>query len=457
VKHNRVAFFSPLKPDRTGVADYAEKLLPLLTNHFDIDVYVEKILPSNSPVSRCFKCYTRRDYELQTQKTPYDLNIYQIGNSHFHRYIYPVMVRYPGAVILHDANIHHSRAFAHLHERNLVNYLDEITWSHGDEGLRIGPAIAHGYHSPVLYDMFPMLRLIGESAASVLVHNRFAEERIQKHINSDRIFRIHLPYTDQDVPDYQKVRNDLGIDPDEFVIASFGFLTPEKRLLPALNAFDVFRREHARSRYVLVGECLENDYGKELRNRAATIPNVHITGYVDDDTFKKWLAASDVSISLRYPTQGESSDVLIRIMGAGKPVIIPAYRQFLEIPSNACIQIPLWPNEAYSVLVALRELIHHTDAIKSIGSCARQYIQENHSPRKWIESVTKALNETLTLPDITPLSQRCGLKHIRTLPVEESLAWSIASWGDIASHPCLINPLATAIEELGINDIAKTR
>lgn len=455
MKCNRAAFFSPLKPARTGVAEYAEKLLPLLALHFELDLYVENNLSSASPLSQQFRCFTRRDYELQKRKTPYDLTIYQIGNSHFHRYIYPVMVRHPGVVILHDANLHHSRAYAHLHERNLINYLDELVWSHGDDGRRIGPAIAHGYHSPVLYDMFPMLRLIGESAAGVLVHNHFAEDRIQQYVSRDRIFRIHLPYTDENVPDYHKARSDLGIDPGEFVIASFGFLTPEKRLIPALKAFDVFRHEHARSRYVLVGECLEDEYGRALRDCAAGIPNVFITGYVDDETFKTWLAACDISISLRYPTQGESSDVMIRIMGAGKPVIIPAYRQYLEIPPDACVQIPLWPNEAYSVLVALRELITNTDTIQSIGSRARQYILENHSSRKWIESIAGALKTIQTLPKIKPLSQRCGLQHVRTAPVEESLVLSIASWGDIASHPFFINPLVAAVKELGLDDTDK--
>ncbi|MGB3976678.1 MAG: glycosyltransferase family 4 protein [bacterium] len=456
MKPKRLAFFSPLKPDRTGVADYAEKLLPHLAQHFDIDLYVEKSLSVTQEVFPDFNVFYRRDYELQRRKTPYDLNVYQIGNSYFHRFIYPVMVRYPGAVILHDANIHHSRAYTHLYEQNLKYYLNEITWNHGDEGRRIGPAIAHGYQSPVLYDMYPMLKIIGESAASVLVHNQFAEQRIQQYIGENRIFRIHLPYVDEGIPDYQKARNELGIEQNQLVIASFGFVTYEKRLHQSLKAFEFFQQEYPQSQYVLVGGCLDDQYGKQLQEYVSAIPNTHITGYVDDKTFKKWLAACDICISLRYPTQGESSDVLIRIMGAGKPVITPAYRQFLEVPPDCCVHIPLWPNEAYSVLAALRELVDNPNEKDLIGKNARNYILENHSLEKWIESMTEALEKTTKLPTLSPLSSRCVLKHIRVEAVEDSIVQKLIQWGDFAQHPYIVQPLAKAIHELGIDDTEET-
>lgn len=452
MKPKRLAFFSPLKPDRTGVADYAEKLLPHLVQYFDIDLYVEKVSSVTQSAYPHFRVFSRRDYELQHRKTPYDLNVYQIGNSHYHRFIYPVMMRYPGAVILHDANIHHSRAYTHLHERNLNHYLSEILWCHGNEGLRIGSAIAHGYHSPILYDLYPMLRLIGESASSVLVHNHFAEKRILQHIDQNRVFNIYLPFVDEGVADYQTARKELGIEQDQFVIASFGFVTFEKRLHQAMKAFEIFQQDHPNSFYVLVGGCLDDDYGNQLQEQISAIPNTHITGYVDNDTFKKWLAACDVCISLRYPTQGESSDVLIRIMGAGKPAIIPAYRQFLEIPSDCCVHIPLWPNETYSVLVALRELFDNPEEKDQIGRNARNYILKNHSLEKWVESVAGALNQTMELPKLSPLSSRCGLKHIRVNSVEDSIIQKLVAWGDCVQHPHMVQPLVKAIQELGIND-----
>ncbi len=448
----RLAYFSPLKPDKSAVADYSEKLLPDLKQYFDIDVYINRTPPSSESILSEFRWYTRRDYELQRRKTHYDLNVYQIGNSHYHNFIYPVLARYPGTVILHDANIHHSRAYHHLNQKNPRGYINEITWCHGASGARIGPVIANGFHNPVLYDMYPMLKLVAESASSIMVHNRFAFNRVARLMDNDRIFPITLPFSDTDLPASKTARNHLGIDDNEFVIASFGFITPEKRIERALNAFEMFQKEYPESHYVLVGEPLENDYAEWLYKRIEQIPNVRVTGYVDDTVFKMWLAACDVSIALRYPTQGESSDALLRIMGAGKPAIGPAYRQFLEIPDTACFHVSLWPNNADSVLNALQKIKSDQSLARAIGENARQYVLTYHSQDKWIDSVVSGLHKTMDLPDIEPLSSRCDLFHIRTAPIDECLGLSLSHWNTSATHPIVLDVLSQTINELGIHE-----
>ncbi len=37
----RVAFFSPLSPDRSGISAYSELILPLLAEAWDIHLFVE--------------------------------------------------------------------------------------------------------------------------------------------------------------------------------------------------------------------------------------------------------------------------------------------------------------------------------------------------------------------------------------------------------------------------------
>jgi glycosyltransferase involved in cell wall biosynthesis len=452
VTRKRLAYFSPLRPDRSAVADYSEKLLPKLKKHYDVDLYVNQTRPSNDLVLSEFSWYTRRDYEIQRRTTNYDLNVYQLGNSHYHNFIYPVMARYPGAVILHDANIHHARALYHLKRKNPKGYVNEITWCHGASGAKVGPVIANGFHNPILYDMFPMMKLVSESARSIMVHNQFALNRIMKLMNRNRIFRIALPYSDMNLPSYSQARKNLGIEETEYVIASFGFITPGKRIGLALDAFARFQKQYPKSKYILVGETLEDEFGRWLCDKAEMIPNIQITGYVTESVFKAWLAACDVGIALRYPTQGESSDALLRIMGAGKPAIIPAYRQFLEIPDSACVHVPLWPNDSSALLNALNKLVLHPELAKSTGDNARDYVVLNHSEQKWINSIVSGIEKTMSLPNIEPLSSRCDLPHIGTAPVEECLGLSLSNWGKAATHPLVLKPLVQAIKELGIDE-----
>jgi len=447
-----LAYFSPLKPDRSGVADYSERLLPGLADHFDIHLYGHHTPPSSDDLRNRFNWFPRRDYELQNRRTPYDLNIYHIGNSHIHQFIYPVMARYPGAVVLHDANIHHARAYSHLGHRNLGDYLDELEWCHGDMGRAVGPAMAHGYHSPVLYDRFPMLDIVCRGARSVLVHSRFAEKRVRGRIEADRVFRVNLPYFEEQLPDRTTARQRLGIPDDRLLVASFGFVTPGKGIETIVKAFDQFHKSFSRSICVLVGGCLEdNAFARRLHATLENRPQMRQTGYVDNQTYRLWMAAADIGICLRYPTQGETSDALLRLMGAGIPVIVPDYRQFREIPSDACVQIPVYPNESFAVLTALRLLSKFPETASEIGENARNYVTKVHGGDRWLRAFVRALEKTLQLPRPIPLGHRCPLRHVRVAPVEESVALALKDWGDVAKHPMIIDPLSQSMEELGFD------
>lgn len=447
-----IAFFSPLKPVRSGIADYSEKLLPLLQKSYDIDLFGHDIPPSSPEIRDRFRWFPRRDFELERRRNDYKINLYQIGNHHCHQFIYPVMARYPGVVFLHDANVHHARAYSHLGHRNLIDYLDELEWCHGDDGRRAGPALAHGYHSPFLYDRFPMLRTVCEGAHSVIVHNQFAADRVREHLPAERVFQVPLPYSKVDTPTYSEARQQLGISGSDPVIASFGFITPEKGIDSILAAFAMFKLEFPGSRLVLAGSVLDEEFNRSLQDAVSRIPGVTVTGYLEEDDFNKWLSACDICVALRYPTQGESSDAVIRMMGAGKPLIVPAYRQFMEFPDETCVHVPVWPNEPLAVLEALRELSRARTLAAAIGNKASEHIDREHSVEKWIDAVVNAIEQSLRLPTPEPLSARCHLRHIRSASVEESIALSVYTWGDLAADRMITEPLAAALEELGIDD-----
>lgn len=446
-----IAYFSPLKPDRSGVADYSERLLPKLAAYFDVHLYGHKKPPETPLIRQMFKWFTRRDYELQARKTPYDINVYQLGNSHLHQYMYPVMARYPGAVVLHDANLHHARANSHLGHRNLNDYLDELSWCHGEAGEKAGPALAHGYHSPMLFDLFPMLGLACRGARSVIVHNRFAADRVAENLDAKRVIQIPLPFFDRPLIEPEDARNRLGISPGETVVATFGFVTPGKGLENLLTAFRVFHRQYKDSRCVLVGGTLDDTYKQRIETQIQQTPGAEMTGYTTNDVYEDWLAAADICIALRFPTQGESSDALLRVMGAEKPVIVPDYRQFREIPATACVHIPVYPNEPYALLTALRMLKSNPEKAATLASNARMYALRTNSSNKWISSFADALHQTLALPEPVPLSQTCPLRHVRVAPPSESVAISLQNWGSPVLSDFVLNPVSHAMKELGID------
>ena len=102
----RLAWFSPMPPVHTGIAACSAELVGALAEEHQIDVYGDH---AQGPASA-------HGFVWNHQRRPYDLNVYQVGNSSHHDYQWPYLFRYPGLVVLHDAHLHHARAAA-LHVR----------------------------------------------------------------------------------------------------------------------------------------------------------------------------------------------------------------------------------------------------------------------------------------------------------------------------------------------------
>ena len=72
----RIAYFSPLPPARSGIADYSAALLTELTRHAEVTTFTER------PAS--------------FDPAAYDVCLYQVGNNPFHFAPYEMALEYPG-------------------------------------------------------------------------------------------------------------------------------------------------------------------------------------------------------------------------------------------------------------------------------------------------------------------------------------------------------------------------
>ena len=132
VRHNgppmRVAWFSPLPPDASGIAAYSSEVVPLLTPRFGaLDLYC-------APPGGAAKGATTNPTEFtwRHRRQPYDLVVYQLGNSRAHDFMWSFLFRYPGLVVMHDAQVHQARALWLLSRLapRLADYLAEVRASH---------------------------------------------------------------------------------------------------------------------------------------------------------------------------------------------------------------------------------------------------------------------------------------------------------------------------------------
>src|SRR3954466_16041210 len=143
----RVAWFSPLPPARTGVAGYSAHVLPLLDGpDFAIDPYDAR---------------NAHHFAWRNRQQPYDLAVYQLGNSTWHDFMWGYLFHYPGLVVLHDPRLHHARAAQLLRARRIDDYRREFIYNHPDALPAAADYAIEGLRGPAFY-LWPMTRAVIE-------------------------------------------------------------------------------------------------------------------------------------------------------------------------------------------------------------------------------------------------------------------------------------------------------
>jgi len=106
---------------------------------------------------------------------------------------------------------------------------------------------------------------------------------------------------------------------------------------------------------------------------------VKITGWVDNDLFKTYLAACDMAVQLRAVSRGETSKTVLDCMASGIPTIVNANGSMPEIAKDACLMLEdkFSDNDLAEALEGL-----YRDKMKrdELSKRAKSRIEEFHSP-----------------------------------------------------------------------------
>ncbi|HUK36467.1 MAG TPA: hypothetical protein VLV86_21265, partial [Vicinamibacterales bacterium] len=213
----RVAWFSPLPPAATGVAGYSADVLPLLE-------------ATGLDLSR-YDAVNAHDFVWRHRLAPYDLVVYQLGNSQWHDYMWAYLFRYPGLVVLHDTRLHHARAAQLFRARRTDDYRREFLHNHPDALPAAVDYAIEGLRGPAFY-YWPMVRSVIESARLVAVHNEIVAGELRAAYPTATVERLHLgvpPMTPSPAA-RPRVRLRHHIPDESLVFIAFGLVTAEKRV-----------------------------------------------------------------------------------------------------------------------------------------------------------------------------------------------------------------------------------
>jgi glycosyltransferase involved in cell wall biosynthesis len=377
----RVAFFTPVSPQKTGIADYSEQeMLPHLSRFCDIDIFIDKnVTPSNKNLIKDFNIYPYSDFPAL--ETNYDIPIYQMGNNLLHKFVYDTLIQYPGIVVLHDIFLHGFLWNVSLAQGDANKYIDTFEYCYGKKGAKIAQiAVSTGVFPEFEY---PLIKKIIDKSLGVVSHSNYGIKLIMEENRDSITKKINQPYTIPDpgrAVDHQQIKSVLDLSGFYPIISSFGFIFSHKRYNIILKAFRRFLAFYPNAMLVLVGEDM-----MDLRKRISDLgleKSVFISGYMPHNKVQQYLDVSDFCINLRYPTAGETSRSVLQIMASQKPVIVSDVGWFSELPDNACLKVCIDNSEEEILLQYMIALTSNEGLKNTIGKNAQNFVIKDHDPEK---------------------------------------------------------------------------
>jgi glycosyltransferase involved in cell wall biosynthesis len=346
----RVAYYSPLPPSRSGIADYSKLLLPALRERVDVVVA-----------------------ERGRRAPAADVALYHLGNEpEAHDWIVDALRKRPGVIVMHEYVLHHLVAGVTIGRGDGRGYLDAMERELGVAGRLLGLGVLDNL-LPLLWETqperFPLAGVFLDRATGLIAHSSYVAERARGAGYAGRIW--HVPHPVWPLGEISPA-TDVGGEP---LIGCFGFLNMNKRIPQLLQAFAAFRQERPGARLLLVGSAGERfDVGRRLERLGLT-EGVERLDYVPEERLWSLMAACDVLVNLRYPTMGETSGSVIRALSLGKPLLVSDVGWFSELPDDAVLKIPVDELEVPTLAAALGFAAEHG---AMLGANAGMYVRREH-------------------------------------------------------------------------------
>jgi glycosyltransferase involved in cell wall biosynthesis len=359
----RVAYYSPLPPERSGIADYSALLLQALARLIDVEV-------------------VRRG---RTRPVAADVALYHVGNDpESHGWIVEALRRRPGVVVLHDFVLHHLVAGLTIGRKDGPAYLAAMERDAGIPGRLLAHGVLDGRVPPpweTRPDEFPLAGEVLSSATGVVVHSHYVAERVHEAGYHGPVWRI--PHPAWPTPDVG--RAPVSGRP---LFGCFGHLNASKRIPQLIDAFALVRKRHPNAKLLLVGPASPGfDVDRLLAD------GVERVGYVNEQRLWSLMAACDACISLRAPTMGETSGSAIRALSLGRPLVVSDLGWFSELPDEVALKVAVDEGEAQALATALELLASSEATQRAMSDAAQAYVRREHDLDHVAERYAAALEE----------------------------------------------------------------
>lgn len=367
----RIAFFSPFNPQRSGISDYSEELLPHLAPHADIDLIVPGYRISNDTIRERFRIRTPEEFTADSSS--YAGILYQIGNNfHHHAYMVPFMRSHPGTCVLHDFCLQYLMLGLTVGQGNLAALEAALTAGGGTHARGDARRLWWNSTDADRFELAPPLLWMSRGA---IVHSEYAARLVRRAVP-----QLPLRVVQMGVPDglpstaAPALRARYGLHEKDFVCASISTASKSKRLPLALRAVRLALDRVPNLKFVVAGGGNVGDDARRLVRELGLDNAVSFTGWLSAEDYRGIIDLAHVAMDIRYPSGAETSASLTRALASGRPLIVSDQGTFSELPGDCSIKIPVeQANEDRLIADALVLLAGDELRRKAMAAAARDF------------------------------------------------------------------------------------
>ena len=401
-----LAFFSPLLPQRTGISDYSERLLAALVDHYWIDLYHDHNYLPQLSANALFGCRDHRLFERFRRVTEYAGVVYQMANTHYCAYLYEMLLKEPGVVVLHDYALPEFHFGYALRPGTPADFI-------AGEIARESPELADDYRANAaawraepagimeacIRRGLTFNRRVLDAAAMLVVHDPWGAEKVCRECPqlAPRVRVVpHGASVYVAPPDEKRtIRQRFRFADDDLILSCFGILNGAKYHAEAIEALAALAGDFPTARLIFAGGDLNEGREQSLVERLGLGDRVQFFGHAAMKTFLDLMQITDVAMNLRRPpTRGETSGALLSLLSAGIPTIVTDVDTFSSYPDAVVCKIgPLAAGDR-SLEHALRSLLDKPGRRQAMSQVAVRHVAEVHNWQRVARLYADAIEET---------------------------------------------------------------
>jgi glycosyltransferase involved in cell wall biosynthesis len=383
---------SPLPPAKTGIADYTFETLVRLRNHFDIAI-VDDGSCREAAGRLLLPTIALDTWHGLRRQSGRGADLYHLGNNGFHSGILQRALDHPGLAVVHDASLTGLLlsnpafwpAFRRFTEYDLGVHADRFI-------------IARSLSETFPWQDFLVrnLGLVADSSLGVIVHSQYVGELLRRRHQPRRLFHMHHHLAERFASRVGAAIADPRIcaflrqNAARIKIATFGFLTPPKRIDWLVESVARAVTAGADIALILGGEAHPDTEIDRLVRQLAP-DRVLVTGFLRENDMHGLMCASDLHVALRFPSVGESSGTLSRAMGLGIPSVVLDHEAFSVLSPQHVTKVPLTRDVARHLADLFTDFCRDRRPYDARAESARAWMTAHASLDRSIEVMVEAV------------------------------------------------------------------